>query len=74
MFKHKIDEIMKSKNVTKKDLAEHFGISAQSMSNKFSRKSFSAKDLIRILEFLDCKLVIVPKPDTEIILTPKDFD
>lgn len=74
MFKHKIDEIMKSKNVTKKDLAEHFGISAQSMSNKFSRKSFSAKDLIRIIEFLDCKLVIVPKPDTEIILTTKDFD
>lgn len=74
MFKHKIDEIMKSKNVTKKDLAEHFGISAQSMSNKFSRKSFSAKDLIRIIEFLDCKLVIVPKPDTEIILTPEDFD
>jgi transcriptional regulator with XRE-family HTH domain len=38
------------------ELAKHLGISAQSMQNKLSRGSFSAEDLIKIADFLDCSL------------------
>lgn len=41
------------------DLAEHFDMSKQVMSNKMARDSWSAKDLARAAEFCGCKLAIV---------------
>ena len=38
------------------DLARYFGMSGQSMSNKFFRGSFSADDLIRIADFTGAEL------------------
>lgn len=38
------------------EVAEYFGISAQAMSNKLSRGSFSAEDLIKFANFLGCEL------------------
>lgn len=73
MISQKIKSIMKYKKVTNVNLANHLGMSAQSLSNKFFRDSFSVQDLITILDYLDCKLVILPKPDTEIALTKDDI-
>ena len=40
------------------ELASYYGISSQSMRNKFSRGSFSAEDLIKIADFLGGTLSI----------------
>ena len=38
------------------DLAAYFGMSKQTMSNKMSRDSWSAKDLARVAEFCGCRV------------------
>jgi len=38
------------------DFAAFYGVTRQSMSNKMSRNSFSAEDLIKAAEFVDCEL------------------
>ena len=38
------------------ELADHFGISRQSMSNKIARDSWSAADLLKVAEFVNCEL------------------
>ena len=40
------------------ELASYYGISPQSMRNKFNRGSFSAEDLIKISDFLGATLSI----------------
>lgn len=40
------------------ELASYYGISPQSMRNKFSRGSFSVEDLIKITDFLGGTLSI----------------
>ncbi len=40
------------------ELASYYGISPQSMRNKFNRGSFSAEDLIKISDFLDATLCL----------------
>lgn len=72
MITDKIKTIMKNKGVSNIQLANHLNMSPQSLSNKFYRDSFSVQDLIEILNFLECKLIIVPKPDVEIILSLDD--
>lgn len=41
------------------DLAQHFGMTKQSMNNKMSRDSWSAEDLIQVAEFCGCQLAFV---------------
>lgn len=41
------------------DLAQHFGMTKQSMNNKMSRDSWSAEDLVRVAEFCGCKVAFV---------------
>ena len=41
------------------DLASHFGMSKQTMSNKMARNSWSAKDLAEVADFCGCKLAFV---------------
>lgn len=72
MIANKIKSIMKDKHITNVQLAKHLGMSPQSLSNKFYRDSFSTQDLIIILDYLDCELVIVSKPDTKIVLSLSD--
>ena len=43
------------------------------LGNKFSRGSISADELIQILDFLECQLIIEPKPDISIKLTTDDL-
>ncbi len=70
----KIKSLLACKKVTAKALAQHLGISSQAMSNKIYRGSFSAVDLIKIANFLDCKLSFIISKDDEIVLTQNDIE
>ena len=50
------------------DLAAHFGITAQSMNNKMSRDSWSARDLMSVADFTGCKLAFVLPDGNSIVL------
>lgn len=72
MISDKIKQVMKNKGVKVNQLAEYMGVKPQSMTNKFARDSWSVQDLILVLDFLDCQLIIEPKPDTKIVLSMSD--
>ena len=55
------------------DLAAYFGMSKQSMSNKFSRNGWFGHDLIKIADFCGCKLAFV-KPDGQLIIIENDTE
>lgn len=55
------------------ELAAHLGMSPQSMQNKFNRGSFSAEDLIKIADFLDCTLAFELGNEQKIILDKGDI-
>lgn len=73
MVSDKIKQIMKLKGVKVNQLAEYMGVKPQSVTNKFSRDSWSVQDLISVMDFLDCQVVIESKPDTKIILSLDDI-
>ena len=73
MVSDKIKQKMKMKKVTSVQLAQHLGMLPQSLANIFSRGSISADELIQILDFLECQLIIEPKPDVSIKLTTDDL-
>lgn len=54
------------------DLAAHFGMTAQSMNNKMSRDSWSAKDLAAVAEFTGCQLAFVMPDGTRISIDKKE--
>lgn len=72
MTSRKIRSIMIQKNISIAQLAKNLGILPQSLSNKFYRNTFTVKELITILDYLDCKLVIESGDDTRIVLCPDD--
>ena len=55
------------------DLAEPLGISAQAVRNKFSRDSFSADDLIKISDALDCEILFRTRDGQAILFTKDDL-
>ncbi|MDK2905445.1 MAG: hypothetical protein PWR12_1521 [Eubacteriaceae bacterium] len=69
----KIKSLLQLKGVKNKDLADYLGITPQSMRNKFTRGSFSADDLIKISDFLGCKLYFDVDEDVKIALTTDDL-
>ena len=50
------------------DLAAHFGMSKQTMSNKFARNSWFATDLIKVANFCGCKLAFVLPDGQQIVI------
>ena len=50
------------------DLATHFGMSKQTMSNKFARNSWFAADLVKVANFCGCKLAFVLPDGQQIII------
>ena len=62
------------------DLAAHFGMSKQTMSNKFARNSWFATDLVKAANFCGCKLAFILPDGQQIIIeddgseTKKDPD
>lgn len=41
------------------ELAQYFGMTAQSMNNKFSRNSWSVSDLSKVASFCGCRIAFV---------------
>lgn len=66
----KIKALLSLKGKKNIELAAHLGISPQSMQNKFNRGSFSAEDLIKVADFLDCTLAF--EIDNQKIVLDKD--
>ena len=56
------------------DLAAHFGMSKQTMSNKFARNSWFATDLIKVANFCGCKLAFVLPDGQQIIIEDDSSD
>ena len=73
MVGDKIKQIMREKGVRVNDLAQYMGVKPQSVTNKFARDSWSTQDLISVLDFLDCQLVVEYKPDTKVVFTMDDI-
>lgn len=73
MVSDKIKQIMKEKGVKVNQLAEYMGVKPQSVTNKFSRDSWSVQDLISVLDFLGCQLTVEYKLDTKITFTMSDI-
>lgn len=69
----KIKALLKIKGYKMNDLAEYLGIGRQSLSNKFSRGSFSAEDLIKIADFLGCVLAFEIDNAQKIVLDKTDI-
>lgn len=72
MVSDKIKQVMKEKGIKVNQLAEYMGVKPQSVTNKFARDSWSAQDLISVLDFFDCQLVIEYKPNTKIVFSMDD--
>lgn len=73
MVSDKIKALLSMKGKKYKELAKLFGISEQAMRNKFARGSFSADELIRIADFLNCQLAFNVDHEQKIILTIDDL-
>lgn len=48
------------------------GVKPQSVTNKFARDSWSVQDFVSVMDFLDCQVVIEPKPDMKILISLDD--
>lgn len=68
----KVKAVMALSNRKQQELAEHYGMSKQSMSNKFAQSRFSADDLIRIAEFTGCRVGFVLPDGQQVLLEASD--
>lgn len=55
------------------DLAEIFGMTRQSMTNKMSGNRYSADDLIRIASFTNCRVCFLLEDGQHIFLDEDDL-
>ena len=69
----KIKALLSIKGKKNIELAQYLGISPQSMQNKLARGSFSAEDLIKISDFLECTLAFEIDENQKIILDKSDI-
>jgi DNA-binding Xre family transcriptional regulator len=56
-----IKQLLIERGKSVKQLAELFGISGQSMSNKLYRDNFSFEDVLKIADYLNCDVKIVTR-------------
>lgn len=73
MISNKIKQIMKENHIKAVDVARHLEITPQSLNRKFAKDIWSTQDLISVLDFLGCQLVIEYKPDTKVVFTMDDI-
>ena len=59
----KVKAILNIKGKRQKEVADYFEISEQAFRNKLTRGSFSAVDLIKLAEYLECKIAFVEQGD-----------
>lgn len=68
----KVKSVLKVSGLNQNALAENFGMTKQTMSNKMSRESWSAGDLIRVANLVGGKLAFVLPDGTTIYFDPED--
>lgn len=69
----KIKALLKLQGKRTEDLAEALGLkSKQALYNKFNRDSFTATDLIKAADFLNCDLNFETQEGQKITLTLED--
>lgn len=68
----KIAGLLTEQGKRKEELAAYLGVSPQSLGNKFSRNSWTAKDLTAIADFLDLKLAFVGIDLSVRVITTED--
>lgn len=68
----KVKAVMVLSGKKQLELAEHYGMSRQSMNNKFAQSRFSADDLIRIADFTGCRVGFVLPDGQQILLETED--
>lgn len=71
---NKIRALMKMRGMKIQEVADKMGCSPQFISNRLYRDSFTAADLIKIAEVLDCTLSFTLPDGTEIRLTADDLE
>lgn len=69
----KVRAVINLSGRTKTELAAYLGISNQALSNKLSRGSFSAEDLIRIADFSGCTLLFEFDEKQRVTLLKEDI-
>lgn len=72
MVSDKIKQIMKENHVKAVDVARYLEITPQSLNRKFAKDIWSAHELVSVLDFLECQLVVEYKPDTKVVFTMDD--
>lgn len=70
MVSEKVKALLSLSGKKQLELAAHFGMTGQSMNNKMSRDSWSAKDLVTAAEFTGCKLAFVLPDGQNIFIEP----
>ena len=68
MINNKIKSVLSLFGNTMTKYAEYMGMSKASLSNKATRESWTAADLIQLAELSDCKLAIINKENRPIII------
>lgn len=74
MVSEKIKALLALAGKRQVDLAEHFGMTSQSMNNKMNRDSWSAKDLVSAAEFTGCKLAFILANNQHIVIEKDTSD
>ena len=69
----KIKALMALKGKKAEDLAAHFQVTTQSMRNKMSRNTYSASDLIEIVDYVGARLVIEDNDGTRMVISKSDI-
>lgn len=67
----KVQAMLKLCGKKQTELAEAFGMSKQTMSNKMARGSWSAEDVAKAAEFCGCNLAII-FPDGQQMILPHE--
>ena len=53
-----IKAVMKHNHVSQADVARFFNVSPQSVNNKFRRGTWDLSEVIQLLEYMHCSLVV----------------
>ena len=66
-----IKSIMQDKGLNNIQMASKLGIKTQSFSNKLYRDSYTVDELVKILDVMDCRLIIEPNPHFKYVVSKK---
>ena len=69
----KIKALLTLKGKKTQDLAEHFEVTTQSMRNKMCRDTYTAAELIEIVDFVGARLVIEDNDGTRMVISKSDL-